>query len=180
MYICHYIIKYIDIIMYKIDNMSFDLVYFHYTVAYFYIALLTAYYFYKRGFKRFIYYPLIVAGYIMILIYSPFPKIRYYYEGAIFISYRGDRLAIQTKNIVDKEKIKSITLSNKLIDELYEINIGGEIKLKKEGKNYILKTNNKEYLLFVNYEEVDGGYDIIDFRKGDIKEITVFKDNIIN
>lgn len=179
MYICHYIIKYIDIIMYKIDNMSFDLVYFHYTVAYFYIALLTAYYFYKRGFKRFIYYPLIVAGYIMILIYSPFPKIRYYYEGAIFISYRGDRLAIQTKNIVDKEKIKSITLSNKLIDELYEINIGGEIKLKKEGKNYILKTNNKEYLLFVNYEEVDGGYDIIDFRKGDIKEITVFKDNII-
>lgn len=180
MYICHYIIKYIDIIMYKIDNMSFDLVYFHYTVAYFYIALLTTYYFYKRGFKRFIYYPLIVAGYIMILIYSPFPKIRYYYEGAIFISYRGDRLAIQTKNIVDKEKIKNITLSNKLIDELYEINIGGEIKLKKEGKNYILKTNNKEYLLFVNYEEVDGGYDIIDFRKGDIKEITVFKDNIIN
>lgn len=180
MYICHYIIKYIDIIMYKIDNMSFDLVYFHYTVAYFYIALLTAYYFYKRGFKRFIYYPLIVAGYIMILIYSPFPKIRYYYEGALFISYRGDKLAIQTKNIVDKEKIKNITLSNKLIDELYEINIGGEIKLKKEGKNYILKTNNKEYLLFVNYEEVDGGYDIIDFRKGDIKEITVFKDNIIN
>ena len=51
------------------------------------------------------------------------------------------------------------------------------IKFKK---NYILKTNNKEYLLFVNYEEVDGGYDIIDFRKGDIKEITVFKDNIIN
>lgn len=180
MYICHYIIKYIDIIMYKIDNMSFDLVYFHYTVAYFYIALLTTYYFYKRGFKRFIYYPLIVAGYIMILIYSPFPKIRYYYEGALFISYRGDKLAIQTKNIVDKEKIKNITLSNKLIDELYEINIGGEIKLKKEGKNYILKTNNKEYLLFVNYEEVDGGYDIIDFRKGDIKEITVFKDNIIN
>lgn len=179
-YICHYIIKYIDIIMYKIDNMSFDLVYFHYTVAYFYIALLTAYYFYKRGFKRFIYYPLIVAGYIMILIYSPFPKIRYYYEGALFISYRGDKLAIQTKNIVDKEKIKNITLSNKLIDELYEINIGGEIKLKKEGKNYILKTNNKEYLLFVNYEEVDEGYDIIDFRKGDIKEITVFKDNIIN
>ena len=35
-----YIIKYIDIIMYKIDNMSFDLIYFHYTVAYFYISLL--------------------------------------------------------------------------------------------------------------------------------------------
>lgn len=180
MYICHYIIKYIDIIMYKIDNMSFDLVYFHYTVAYFYIALLTSYYFYKNGFKRFIYYPLIVAGYIMILIYSPFPKIRYYYEGALFISYRGDRLAIQTKNIVDKEKIKNITLSNKIIDELYEISIGEEIKLKKEGENYILKTNNKEYLLFVNYEEVDKVYDIIDFRKGDIKEITVFNNNIIN
>ena len=180
MYLSHYIIKYIDIIMYKIEYMAFDLIYFHYTVAYFYIALLTTYYFYKKGFKQFIYYPLIMGIYIMILVYSPFPKIRYYNEGALFISYRGDKVIIQTKDVIDKEKIMGTTLSNKLMDEVYEINIGAEVKLKKEGQNYILQTANNEYLLFVNYEKIDNEYDIIDFRKGDIKEVTVFNDNIIN
>ena len=180
MYLSHYIIKYIDIIMYKIEYMAFDLIYFHYTVAYFYIALLTTYYFYKKGFKQFIYYPLIMGIYIMILVYSPFPKIRYYNEGALFISYRGDKVIIQTKDVIDKEKIMGTTLSNKLMDEVYEINIGAEVKLKKEGQNYILQTANNEYLLFVNYEKIDDEYDIIDFRKGDIKEVTVFNDNIIN
>lgn len=180
MYLSHYIIKYIDIIMYKIEYMAFDLIYFHYTVAYFYIALLTTYYFYKKGFKQFIYYPLIMGIYIMILVYSPFPKIRYYNEGALFISYRGDKVIIQTKDVIDKEKIMGTTLSNKLMDEVYEINIGAEVKLKKAGQNYILQTANNEYLLFVNYEKIDDEYDIIDFRKGDIKEVTVFNDNIIN
>lgn len=180
MYLSHYIIKYIDIIMYKIEYMAFDLIYFHYTVAYFYIALLTTYYFYKKGFKQFIYYPLIMGIYIMILVYSPFPKIRYYNEGALFISYRGDKVIIQTKDVIDKEKIMGTTLSNKLMDEVYEINIGAEVKLKKAGPNYILQTANNEYLLFVNYEKIDDEYDIIDFRKGDIKEVTVFNDNIIN
>lgn len=180
MYLCHYIIKYMDIIMYKIEYMAFDLIYFHYTVAYFYIALLTTYYFYKKGFKQFIYYPLIIGMYIIILVYSPFPKIRYYNEGALFISYRGEKFIIQTKDVIDKEKIMNITLSNNLIDEINEINIGAEVKLKKEGQNYILQTANNQYLLFVNYEKIDNEYDIIDFRKGDIKEVIVFNDNIIN
>nr|WP_279325441.1 ComEC/Rec2 family competence protein [Clostridium sp. D53t1_180928_C8] len=180
MYLCHYIIKYIDIIMYKIEYMAFELIYFHYTVAYFYIALLTTYYFYKKGFKQFIYYPLIMGLYIIILVYSPFPKIRYYNEGALLISYRGEKSIIQTKEVIDKEKIMNITLSNSLIGEVDEINIGAEVKLKKEGQNYILQTTNNEYLLFVNYEKIDGEYDIIDFRKGDIKEVIVFDDNIIN
>ena len=74
----------------------------------------------------------------------------------------------------------NITLSNNLIDEINEINIGAEVKLKKEGQNYILQTANNQYLLFVNYEKIDNEYDIIDFRKGDIKEVIVFNDNIIN
>ena len=118
--------------------------------------------------------------YIIILVYSPFPKIRYYNEGALFISYRGEKFIIQTKDVIDKEKIMNITLSNNLIDEINEINIGAEVKLKKEGQNYILQTANNQYLLFVNYEKIDNEYDIIDFRKGDIKEVIVFNDNIIN
>lgn len=178
-YICHYIIKYIDIIMYKIDDMSFDLMYFHYTVAYFYIALLITYYFYKKGFKRFLYYPLIIFFYILVAIYSPLPKIRYYNEGGLLISYKGDRVLIQTKDEVDKEKLAMISLSDYIYEEIDEINIGKIVKLKKYGENYILQTVNNEYLLFVNYESLNNEYDIIDFRKGDLKEIKVFNDEII-
>lgn len=180
MYLCHYIIKYIDQIMYKIDSMSFDLVYLNYTVAYFYIALLITYFFYKKGFKKFIYYPVIVFFYIIVLIYSPLPKIRYYYEGALLISYKGDRVLIKTSDIIDEEKVMAISLADNIAEEVNEINIGKKVKLKKYGENYILKTVNNEYLLFVNYENLNNEYDIIDFRKGDIREIVVFDDEIIN
>ncbi|WP_297713532.1 ComEC/Rec2 family competence protein [Clostridium sp.] len=180
MYICHYIIKYIDIIMYKIDNMSFDLIYFHYTVAYFYIALLTTYYFYKKGFKRFIYYPLIIFFYIVVLIYSPLPKIRYYNEGGLLISYKGERVLIQTKDEVDEKKLMSVSLASNISNDFNEITIGEEIKVKRNGKNFVLQTLNNNYLLFVNYEKLNNDYDIIDFRKGDIKEILLFKGEIIN
>ena len=180
MYICHYIIKYIDIIMYKIDNMSLDLMYFHYTVAYFYISLLMTYYFYKKGFKRFLYYPLIIFFYILVAIYSPLPKIRYYNEGGLLISYKGDRVIIQTKDEIDEKKLMSVSLASNISDDFNEITIREEIKVKRYGENYILQTVNNEYLLFVNYENLNNDYDIIDFRKGDIKEIVIFENEIIN
>ena len=180
MYICHYIIKYIDIIMYKIDNMSLDLMYFHYTVAYFYISLLMTYYFYKKGFKRFLYYPLIIFFYILVAIYSPLPKIRYYNEGGLLISYKGDRVLIQTKDEVDENKLMAVSLSSNISEDFNEIIIEKEIKIKRYGENYILQTVNNEYLLFVNYENLNNDYDIIDFRKGDIKEIVIFENEIIN
>lgn len=180
MYICHYIIKYIDVIMYKIEGISFDLMYFHYTVAYFYISLLITYYFYKKGFKKFIYYPLIMFFYILVLIYSPLPKIRYYYEGGLLISYKGERLLIQTKDEVDENKLMAVSLAKNIYEDFNEVIIGEEIKVKKYGENYILQTLNNEYLLFVNYEDLDNEYDIINFRKGDIKEVLIFDDEIIN
>lgn len=180
LYLCHYIIKYTDIIIYSIDNLGLELVYLHYTAAYFYIALLITFYFYRKGFKEFLYYPVIVFCYILIIIYSPFPKIRYFYEGALLISYRGDRVLIQTKDIIDKDKVMAISLTNKIIDELYEINVGRKIKIKKHGKNYLLQTLSNEYLLFINYEKITSEYDIIDFRKGDVKEIILFNDKVIN
>lgn len=180
MYLCHYIIKYIDIIMYKIESISLDLLYFNYTIAYFYISILIAYYFYKMGFKKFIYFPILMAIYILVLIYSPFPRIRYYTEGAISIRYKGEGVIIKTKDIVDEEKLMAITLSDKIIENVTEVTIGENIKLKECGENFILQTKKSQYLLFVNYEKSDYEYDIIDFRKGDIREVTVFNNTIIN
>lgn len=179
LYICHYIIKYIDIIMYKLDAISFELVYFHYSIAYFYIGLLISYYFYKREFKVFIYYPLVIFIYVSLLIYSPIPKIRYYYDGALLISYKGENIIVQTSEKVNEEKLKKITISNKIVKDLNKINIGNKIMLYKEKDNYILKTDKEKYLLFVNYEKINFDYDIINFRKGDINEINIFNGKVI-
>ena len=180
LYICHYIIKYIDVIMYKIDSFSLGLVYLNYTVAYFYIGLLITYYFYKKGFKVFLYYPLIIGIYTFLLIYSPFAKIKYYNDGALLISYKGERVLIQTKEKIDEEKLKAICLTNRLVKGLNKIKIDNKISLVKDSENYILTTGKNEYLLFVNYEKINNDYDIIDFRKGDINEIMLFNDEVIN
>ena len=195
LYICHYIIKYIDVIMYKLDSFSFGLVYLHYTIAYFYVGILVTYYFYRKGFKVFLYYPLIIGIYTFLLIYSPFLKIKYYNDGALLISYRGERVLIQTKEKVDEEKLKAelksletelTSLNNKILnsteekERLDKIKIDNKITLTKKGENYILTTDKNEYLLFVNYEKNNNDYDIIDFRKGDINEITLFNDEVIN
>ena len=55
-----------------------------------------------------------------------------------------------------------------------------KLKIKRNGENFVLQTINNNYLLFVNYEKLNIDYDIIDFRKGDIKEIVLFKGEIIN
>lgn len=179
LYICYYIIKYIDVIMYKLDKILFELMYFHYSIAYFYVGLIITYYFYKKGFKIFIYYPLIIFIYISLLIYSPIPKIRYYYDGALLISYKGENIIIQTGEKINKEKLKKITNANKIVKDLNKINIGNKIIIYKDKNNYILKTNKEKYLLVVNYEKINFDYDIINFRKGDINEINIFDGNVI-
>ncbi|EKY22756.1 ComEC/Rec2 family competence protein [Clostridium celatum] len=179
LYLCNYIIKIIDFIMYKINNIGLELLYLHYSVAYFYIAILTTYYYYKRGFKRFLYYPLIIAIYILVLIYSPFLKIRYYKDGALLVSYKGNRVLIETSDYVDTEKLKRVTLADKIVRKVNRINIANEFVINGQGKNYILYTTNNKYLLLVNYEKIDWEYDIIDFRKGDIEEIIILNDKFL-
>ena len=108
------------------------------------------------------------------------PKIRYYNEGGLLISYKGDRVLIQTKDEIDEEKLMAVSLASNIYEDFNEITIGEEIKVKRYGENYILQTINNKYLLFVNYENLNNEYDIIDFRKGDIKEVMFFNDKIIN
>ena len=76
-------------------------------------------------------------------------------------------MLIQTKDEVDEKKLMSVSLASNISEDFNEIIIGEEIKIKRNGENFILQTLNNDY-------------DIIDFRKGDIKEIVLFKGEIIN
>lgn len=179
LYLCHYIIKILDLLMEYTESIRIGTIYVNYTIAYFYISLLITYYFYKRGYKRFIYYPMVVLVYIMVLLYNPIPNIRYYREGGLYIGYKGEKVIIQIKENIDKDKLKSIAITDKIFTKVDKVNIGGDISINKSGKNFILKTKDQEYLLLVNYEKRDRECDIIDFIKGDMQEVWVFNNRII-
>ncbi|MBM6861666.1 hypothetical protein H9X78_14550 [Clostridium saudiense] len=108
------------------------------------------------------------------------PNIKYYKEGALLVSFRGENVLIQTKTLVDKAKLKKITMSDKIYKEFNEIKIKDKITIKKEGKHYKLETVKKEYMLVVNKGKLDNEYDIIDFSTGKLQEVIIFDDKVIS
>lgn len=179
LYLSHFIIKALDLLIEYSEAIRIETIYFNYTIAYFYISVLITCYFYRRGHKRFIYYPIVALVYILILIYNPIPNIRYYKEGALLIGYKGERVIIQIKDNVDKDKLKTIAMTDKIFTKVDKVNIGRDIVINKSGKNFVLKTKGNEYLLLVNYEKREREYVIIDFIKGDMQEVWVFNSRII-
>ena len=180
LYLCYWCIKFIDNIMDFFWDYKIDILYLNFTIAFFYSILIISYYFYRKGYKKFILLPIISLIYIFILNYNPIPNIRYYKEGALLVSFRGENILIQTKALVDKVKLKKITMSDNIYKDFNEINIKDKIIIKKEGKNYKLETVKKEYMLVVNKEKIDTEYDIIDFSTGDLQEVIIFDDKVIS
>lgn len=180
LYLCYFCIKAIDNIMDFLWSYKIEVLYLNFTVAYFYSILLITYYFYKKNYKRFIILPIMALIYIGIITYNPVPNIKYYREGGILVSFKGERVLIQTKSIIDKIKLKRITMANKVYKEFFKINIGDDIRIRKESKNYILDIDGKEYMLLVNKEKINGEYDIIDFSTGELQEVIIFDKKVIS
>ena len=178
---CKYIIILMDNIMNFFDKITIDIFYIYYGAAYFYIAMLITYYFYKKGYKRFIYYPIIVFIYVSIIVYSPIVNIKYYNEGAIVISFKGKRTFIQYNEDANNDKLEKITLSKERLDNNFKKFLIKEgVYIKPSGENYIIKTEKEQCLLKVNYDKINYNYEIIDFTKGDIKDVWIVKDIIIS
>ena len=52
-------------------------------------------------------------------------------------------------------------------------------KYKINGKNFLLKTGDKEYFLKMSSEKIEKDYDIINFKDGKEKELSILKEGII-
>ena len=181
LFVSKYIIILMDNIMNFFDKITIDIFYIYYGAAYFYIAMLITYYFYKKGYKRFIYYPIIVFIYVSIIVYSPIVNIKYYNEGAIVISFKGKRTFIQYNEDANNDKLEKITLSKERLDNNFKkFLIKDGVYIKPSGENYIIKTEKEQCLLKVNYDKINYNYEIIDFTKGDIKDVWIVKDIIIS
>lgn len=181
LFVSKYIIILMDNIMNFFDKITIDIFYIYYGAAYFYIAMLITYYFYKKGYKQFIYYPIIVFIYVVIMVYSPVVNIKYYNEGAMVISFRGRRALIQYNEGEDNDKLKKITLCEKTLNnDFKKFLIKDGVYIKRSGENYILKTKKEQCLLKINYDKINYNYEIIDFTKGDIEDVWIVKDIIIS
>ncbi|WP_253197907.1 ComEC/Rec2 family competence protein [Clostridium gasigenes] len=181
-YLC-FITYYVTIVMDKIidilEKFMLPIFYFNENTSFMYLILLMSGYFYKKGYKKIVYMPFIAIIYIMISIYSPIPKLKYYREGAYLLSYKGDRILITLKKDADFKRLEKICIANKIYNSPKNIKIGENIILRKNGDDFILQNLNKEYLLKRWREKNKSEYDIIDFSKGDFNEIIILKDEVV-
>ena len=181
-YIC-FIAYYGTLIMDKaivlIEKFTVPILYLNESTSFMYLTLLISGYFYKKGYKKFIYMPVVAIIYIMILIYSPIPKLKYYREGAYLLSYKGNRLIICLKKDIDIKRLEKICASNKVYKDIKNIKIGENIILRKSGSDFIIDSNEKSYLLSTFEGKNQSKYDIIDFSSGDFEEVIILENKVI-
>ncbi|MGL4571228.1 MAG: ComEC/Rec2 family competence protein [Clostridium sp.] len=167
------VVDFLDSIMNLLDKFTPSLINLNENYGYFYITLIITYYLYKRGVKKIIVFPLSYILFACISLYSINPKILYRREGALIISYKGDRVVLADKN----NKIRSIkdkTKASRGYTEFREINIKDECYLKKESNNYILNLYGDKYYLNMTRENKNKEeYDIINFKDKDVNEIII-------
>lgn len=174
------IIKIFDWMLNVIDKFSLPIFYGSEYVVFFYLFLLLSFYFVKKGYKKFIYLPLICILVIGIQIYSPILNIKYYKEGAILVSYKNQRVLIANKDAIDIKRLSQASLATKSYREEKPIYIDGICNIKLQGKNYILETSKEKYLLkMINSKNEAREYDIINFKDEPTNKIFVINGEVI-
>lgn len=179
-YICMYIIRMMDFLMNKLDVYSLPMFYGNEYTACFYMWMAISYYFVRKGYKKMIYLPAISVLVIVISMYSPILNIKYYREGALLISYRGDRVLISTKKGIDLERLSKVSNSTESYKIEKNINFKGQCSLRVLKNDYILKVKEREFLLKMSSNKnYYGDYDIISFKDGPVNRIYIFDDKLI-
>jgi competence protein ComEC len=174
------IINAFDWMLNTIDKFSLPMFYGNENVVFFYLFLIFSFYFVIKGYKNFVYLPLIAIFVIGIQVYSPIPSIRYYEEGAILFSYKGERILITNKNQIDLKRLSEATFATKAFRQRKPVNVSGICKISLQEKNYILETNKEKYLLKATSDKNEHGeYDIINFDNRVNKNIFIINGNII-
>ncbi|WP_436512885.1 ComEC/Rec2 family competence protein [Clostridium thermobutyricum] len=146
-------------------------------VGYFYIFIILSFYLYKRKVEFAKYIPIPYAIFLIISSYNLSPNIEYRKEGALLISYKGEKVIMASNKNIDIEEIQNKTGGKLYKHDTLKINSLGTIK--RDGKNFLLKTGDKEYFLKMSSEKIEKDYDIINFKDGKEKELSILKEGII-
>lgn len=173
------IIKIFDWMLDIIDKVSLPTFYGNENIVFFYLIMLFSFYFIRKGYKKFIYLPLICIFVIGMQIYSPIPKIKYYREGAILVSYKWERILLANKSQIDIKRLLKVTYATKTYRQARLVNINGVCSIKAQGKSYVLETYKEKYLLKIaNGEKELKEYDIINFKDGVVGEVVIVNGSV--
>lgn len=178
-FITYYVTRFMDYIIDILRGITPELVYLNEGVATIYLSILLGGYYYKKGFKKMIYMPFIMAIYIGLCIYSPFIKMKYYRDGAILVSFKGERVIIPTKKTLNIEKIKNTTLATKISKDMKVLKIKSNISLEFLDKDIILSINGRKYLIVFTGDKITSEYDIINFKEGTFNEIILLDNKVL-
>ncbi|WP_160686143.1 ComEC/Rec2 family competence protein [Clostridium sp. C2-6-12] len=183
--LCSYInlkiIKMFDWMLDIIDKFSLPMFYGNEYVVFFYLFLLLSFYFVKKGYKKFIYLPIISIFIIAVQIYSPIPNIRYYREGAILITYKGERVLVTNKSGIDIKRLSEAAMAGKTYKNAKIAQIKGVGNIKLQDKDYLLETLKEKYLLKVSpSKNQTKEYDIINFKDGFTNKIFIINGEVIS
>ena len=127
-----------------------------------------------------IYLPVISVFVIAISMYSPVLNIKYYREGALLLSYKGDRILVSTKKEIDMDRLSKAANSTESYKIEKSINFKGQCSLRVLKNDYILKVRNKEILLKMSSNKnYYGDYDIISFKDGPVNGVYIVDDKLI-
>lgn len=181
-FISYLILKLVNIFDYVVnmfEDVELPMFYSNKYIAFFYCVLLFCFYFYRKGYKKFIYLPIISMMIIIIQIYSPLPYIEYYKEGAIVFSHKGRNILITNKNPIDTQRLSKISHATHLYRDIDKIYIEDICNIKSKGQNYILYVNDEKYFLKMTMNKYDvEDCDIINFKEGKVKKIIILHNQI--
>ena len=138
------ILKLFDFCLDILDKFSLQNLYGNEYLVCFYLLMLLGGYFFIKGYKKFIYLPAIYIFIMCFQLYSPVFQIKYYDEGAILITYKGERILMSNRKEIDIDSLsKSVMAYHNYRDEK-TLNITGIGSIKSNGSDYILKVCGKK------------------------------------
>ncbi|MDU5106765.1 ComEC/Rec2 family competence protein [Clostridium sp.] len=178
-FLAYYATLSIDIISEKLLSILPSILFLNEIISVIYIILLITIYFYRKGYKRVIYFPTIILFYLFINFYSPYPKLQYYRDGVLLISYKGERSLVATKKGVDLKKYKFISLSNSEYKNFKKVKLNNTIEIEKLNKNILIRNKINRYLIKLSSEKYNENYDIIDCKYSNYVKIVLFKNKVL-
>lgn len=178
-FISYYATLAIDVISEKLLNVLPGVLYLNEIIAISYIIVIITIYFYKKGYKNAIYFPVTIMFYFSMIVYSPFPKLEYYREGIVSISYKGERNIISLKDGVDLKKYKAISLSNREYRNFKSIKLKDDLKIEKNNKNILIRNGTNTHFIKLSNGKIDNNYDIIDCKYSNYVKIILLNNKVL-
>lgn len=178
-YLSYYVTLAIDLITERLITITPSILYVNKITYIGYILILIGSYFYIKGYKKFIYFPIFIIIFLIPIIYSPYPKVEYFKEGFVVINYKFDKKVIKLRDSLSDEKIRKLAFTEDIIDEFKDININNNYELNKKGNDLLLKVKEKEYIIKISKDKISGDYDIINLKDTGYRKVVLYKNKAI-